>query len=422
MSIFDRIKHAWNAFLDKKTNDNIYTSFNNFGYGSYINPYKSNLSSGKDKTIIASIFNRIATDCSMIDIRHIRVDENENYKEDMNSSLNKCFKFSANKDQAPKSFIIDTIMSMLDEGYVAVVPVDTDLNPEVTDSYDILSLRTGKIVQWYPDSVQIDLYNDRTGKHELITMSKDKVAIIENPFYEIMNARNSTLQRLIRKLNLMDIIDEEAGNGKFNLILQLPYVVKTDTRKRQVEQRITDIENQLANNKYGIVYTDGTEKITQLNRSLENNMLESAKYYTDLLFTQLGMDESVIKNTASKEAMQNYYSRIIKPILETICDECTRKFITKTGLTQGQRIRYFYNTFELMPVSDIAEVADKFTRNAIITSNEMRQLIGMKPSDEPIANELSNKNLYNDDQPNVVEEEDIPERSTNPLDVPVENI
>lgn len=398
MSVFNRLKNAWNAFLDKNVDNTTLHSLNNLGYGSYVNPYRTKMSTAKDRTMITSIFNRIATDCSMIDIRHIKVDKNGRYVSEMETYLDDCFKFEANKDQASKSFFIDLVMSMLDEGYVAVVPVDTTLNPNNRESYDILSLRTGKIVQWYPDNVEIDLYNDRTGQHQTIVMPKKNVAIVENPFFAIMNDQNSTLQRIIRKLNLIDYVDAEAGAGKMNLILQLPYVVKTETRKQQVEARIKDIEEQLNNNKYGIAYTDGTEKITQLNRAIENNMLDSVKYLTSILWSQLGIDEAVLNGTANKETMQNYYNRIVKPILEVITDEFTRKFITKTGRTQGQRIRYFHDAFELMPIADLAEIADKFSRNAIMSSNEIRQVIGLKPSEEPIADELSNKNLYNDEQ------------------------
>lgn len=399
MSVFNRLKNAWNAFLDKNVNNSDFRSYANLGYGSYTNPYRMKMSTAKDRTMITSIFNRIATDCSMVDIRHIRIDKGtKRFKEEMETDLNLCLSVEANKDQTSKSFFIDLVMSMLDEGYVAVVPVDTTLNPNNQESYDILSLRTGKIIQWYPDNVEVDLYNDRTGQHQTITMSKKDVAIIENPFFAIMNDQNSTLQRIIRKLNLIDYIDSEAGTGKMNLILQLPYIVKTETRKQQVEARIKDIEEQLSNNKYGIAYTDGTEKITQLNRAIENNMLDSVKYLTSMLWSQLGIDETVLNGTANKDAMQNYYNRIVKPILEVITDEFTRKFITKTGRTQGQRIRYFHDAFELMPIADLAEVADKFSRNAIMTSNEIRQVMGLKPIEEPIANELSNKNLYNEPQ------------------------
>lgn len=399
MSVFNRLKNAWNAFLDKNVNNSDFRSYANLGYGSYTNPYRMKISTAKDRTMITSIFNRIATDCSMVDIRHIRIDKGtKRFKEEMETDLNLCLSVEANKDQTSKSFFIDLVMSMLDEGYVAVVPVDTTLNPNNQESYDILSLRTGKIIQWYPDNVEVDLYNDRTGQHQTITMSKKDVAIIENPFFAIMNDQNSTLQRIIRKLNLIDYIDSEAGAGKMNLILQLPYIVKTETRKKQVEERIKDIEEQLSNNKYGIAYTDGTEKITQLNRAIENNMLDSVKYLTSMLWSQLGIDETVLNGTANKDAMQNYYNRIVKPILEVITDEFTRKFITKTGRTQGQRIRYFHDAFELMPIADLAEVADKFSRNAIMTSNEIRQVMGLKPIEEPIANELSNKNLYNEPQ------------------------
>lgn len=425
MGIFDRLKHAWNVFMDKKNNDEYNSSyFPYMGYGSFTNPYRPKLSTAKDRTIINSIFNRIAIDCSMIDIKHVRIDDEDKFTEVMNTNLNNCLTIEANKDQTSKSFIRDLVMSMLDEGYVAVVAVDTTLNPNNTASFDVCSLRTGKIVQWYPDNVQIDLYNDKTGQHQLVTLPKSKVAIIENPFYDIMNSANSILQRLMRKLNLIDYVDEELGSGKLNLILQLPYIVKTETRKSQVEKRIADINSQLANSKYGIAYTDGTEKITQLNRSIDNNMVETVKKYEEMLFNQLGIDATILNNTAKEEVFQAYRNRIIKPILEEITDELTRKFISKTGRTQGQRVRYFYNAFELMPVSDLAEVADKFSRNAIMSSNEVRQLIGLKPSSDPTADELSNKNLYNEEQPKVEEdftEEDI-NGETEEIASPQENI
>lgn len=423
MGVFDFIKHAWNVFVDKKSNDNYLNSngFTYMGYGSFSNPYRPQITYGKDRSMINTVMNRIGVDCSLIDIKHIKVDGEDKYIETMPTDLNDCLTFEANKDQTAKSFILDLVMSMLDEGYVAVVPVDTTLNSKNPSSYDIKSMRTGKITQWYPDHVQIELYNDRTGRRQLITLPKSNVAIIENPFYEIMNSANSILQRLIRKWNLIDYIDEEIGSGKINLILQLPYIVKTETRKKQVEKRLGEITDQLANNKYGIAYTDGTEKITQLNRSLENNMVESAKEYKEMFFNLLGVSEKVFNGTASEEEMQLYRNRILKPIMEAICDEFTRKFITKTGRTQGQRVRYFYDAFELMPISDLAEVADKFSRNAILTSNEIRQKIGMKPSQEPIADELSNKNLY-DEQPidaEIAEEIDVEEDYEDEENLPI---
>lgn len=422
MSIFDRIKHAFNVFMDKKSDDNYFNSngFTYMGYGSFSNPYRPHFNTANDRSLLTTVMNRIAVDCSMIDIKHIKIDEEDKFIETMFTDLNECLTIEANKDQTSKSFIMDLVMSMLDEGYVAVVAVDTTLNNKNPSSYDIKSMRTGKIIQWYPDHVQIELYNDRIGRHQTVTLPKKNVAIIENPFYEIMNSANSVLQRLIRKWNLIDYIDEEVGSGKINLILQLPYIVKTETRKQQVKNRLDEITSQLANSKYGIAYTDGTEKITQLNRSLENNMVESAKEYKEMFFNLLGISEKVFNGTATEEELQLYRNRIIKPIMEAICDEITRKFITKTGRSQGQRIRYFYDPFELMPISDVAEVADKFSRNAIMTSNEIRQKIGLRPSQEPIADELSNKNLYNDDQPKEVETyEDVEEVENEQINLPL---
>ena len=414
MGVFNRLKHAWNVFMDKNSNDEYVSNrgFTYMGYGSFLNPYRPHFSTAKDRTMINSIYNRIAVDCSLIDIKHVKVDKDDKYIETMDTDLNTCLTIESNKDQTSKSFIQDLVMSMLDEGYVAVVPVDTTFNLKNPSAYDIKSMRTGKIIEWFPDHVKIDLYNDRTGQHQTVMMPKSQVAIIENPFYETMNSANSILQRLIRKLNLIDYVDEEIGTGKLNLIMKLPYIVKTETRKNQVQKRLAEINEQLSdkNNKYGITYTDGTESIRQLNRPIDNKMIESVKQLEEMLFTQLGLDPTILNNTATKDVLQSYRNRILKPILEHICDELTRKFITSTGRSQGQRVKYFYNAFELMPLSDMADIGDKFSRNAILTPNEIRQLIGLPPSSEPIADELSNKNLYNEENPEVVEDVNVNEQ------------
>ena len=387
-SIGTRFKNAWNAFTNKNP------SYNQDSYGgSYYRPDRVRLSRGNEKSIVTAIFNKIALDISSIDIKHCRLDDNDRFLETINSKLNNCLTLEANIDQTSRSFFQDVVMSMFDEGCVALVPVDTIYNPTKTDSYDILSMRTGKITAWYPETITVEVYNDKTGKKEEINLPKKMVAIIENPLYSIMNEPNSTLQRLIRKLNLLDAIDEQSSSGKLDLIIQLPYVVKSTSRKEQAEQRRQDIERQLSGSKYGIAYTDGTEKITQLNRPVENNLLKQVEYLTSMLYSQLGITQGVLDGTADEKTMTNYYTRTIEPIIESIVDEMKRKFLTQTARTQKQSILFFRDPFKLVPVEKLADVADKFTRNEILSSNEIRSIVGRKPSDDPRADMLINSNL-----------------------------
>lgn len=388
----DRLQHAWNAFMNKDPT----TYYHGSSYS--INPNRVRFTRGNERSIVTAVYNRLALDTAAISVKHIRMDKNDRFSEVINSDLNKCLNLSANIDQTGRAFIQDIVVSMLDEGCVAVVPVDTTLNPEITGSYDVNTMRTGKIIEWYPQHVKIRLYNEITGRKEDITLPKNMVAIMENPFYSVMNESNSTLQRLIRKLVLLDSIDEQSGSGKLDLIIQLPYTIKTEARKRQAEERRKDIEMQLAGSKYGIAYTDGTEKVTQLNRSVENNLMKQIEYLTNLFFSQLGITQSILDGTADEKTMLNYYNRTIEPILSTIVDEIKRKFLTKTARSQGQSIKFFRDPFKLVPVSEIAEIADKFTRNEIASSNEIRQVIGWTPSNDPKADELRNKNLS---EPNI---------------------
>ena len=389
MGLQDRIQNAWNAFLNKDPTPT------HFGYGMAYSsrPDRMRFSRGNEKSIVTSVYNRIALDAAAIDIKHVRVDENDRYTEIINDGLNNVLSFEANIDQTGRAFIQDAIQSMFDEGCIALVPIDTDINPVNTESYDILTIRVGKIVEWYPTSVRVRVYNDRVGKYEEITMPKYKVAIVENPFYSVMNESNSVVQRLIRKLVLLDSIDEQSGSGKLDLIIQLPYVIKTEARKAQAESRRKDIENQLAGSKYGIAYTDGTEHITQLNRSVENNLMSQIEYLTNMVYSQLGITQSILDGTADENTFNNYYNRTIEPILSALVNEMMRKFISKTARTQGQSIKYFRSPFKLVSASNMADLADKFTRNEIMTSNEIRQIIGMKPSEDPNADQLRNKNI-----------------------------
>lgn len=389
VSFGSRLRHAWNAFLNKDPTEREW----NVGAGYNYRPDRSRFSRGNERTIVTAVYNRIAIDCAAIDIRHVRVDENRHYLEDINSGLNYCFSTEANIDQTGRAFILDIVMSLLDEGSVAIVPVDTSINPAVSTSFDIHTMRTGKIIDWYPRHVKVRLYNDRTGQKEDILIPKTMAAIIENPLYAIMNEPNSTLQRLIRKLSLLDVVDEETSSGKLNLIVQLPYIIKTEARRKQAEKRRLDIEEQLAGSKYGIAYTDGTEHITQLGRPLENNLMGQIEYLTSMLYSQLGITQSVMDGTADEKTMLNYYNRTVEPIVTAIAEEVKRKFLTKTARSQNQTIMYFRDPFKLVPINNIAEIADKFTRNEILTSNEVRQIIAMKPSDDPTANELRNKNI-----------------------------
>lgn len=398
MGLLDRLSHAWNAFFGKGPPYNLENQFRqpvfvDLGMSSTYRPDRVYFTRGQEKSLINTVYTRISVDVSSIDIRHVRLDDNGRFKEEIESDLNNCLKIESNKDQTARSFIQDVVMSMFDEGCVAVVPVDTDIDPAVSDSYKILTMRTGKIVQWYPDDVQVEVYNDIIGQKQLITVPKKETAIIENPFYSIMNEPNSIAQRLVRKFNLLDVVDAQSGSGKLNLIVQLPYVIKTDARRNQAEKRRDDIENQLAKSQYGIAYTDGTEKITQLNRPAENNLFNQVQYLTSMLFSQLGVTESILNGTADEKTMLNYYNRTVVPILNAISEEFRRKFLTKTARSQKQTIMYFNDPFKLVQISNIAEIADKFTRNEIMTSNEIRQIVGLRPSDDPKADELRNKNL-----------------------------
>ncbi len=386
--LIDRLQRAWNAFTRAPT-----TQTYDYGMAYSYRPDRRRLTRGNERSIVTSIYNRIAIDVAAVDIKHVKLDDNNRYLYEEDSGLNNILSLSANIDQTGRSFIQDVVISMLDEGVVAMVPIDTSVKPVESGAYDILTMRTGKIVQWYPQHVKVRVYNDRTGRQEELILHKKTVGIIENPFYSVMNEPNSTLQRLIRKLNLLDVIDEQSGAGKLDLIIQLPYVIKTDSRRQQAEQRRKDIEMQLAGSKYGIAYTDGTERITQLNRPVENNLMKQIEYLTSTLYGQLGLTEEIFKGTADEKTMLNYYNNTIEPILSAISNELKRKFLTKTARSQHQSIEFYKDPFRLVPVNNIADIADKFTRNEIMTSNEIRQVIGMKPSDDPKADMLVNSNL-----------------------------
>lgn len=390
MKITDRLKHAWNAFTNRDPTDNLrYTG----EYGSSYRPDRPRLSRGNERSIATSVFNRIAMDAASINISHIRTDQNGRFVSYVNSGLNNCLTLEANKDQTGRSFIQDVVLSMLDEGCVAIVPVDTNIDPNQSTSVDILTMRTGKIKEWYPDHVLVTLYNDQKGIEEDIKLAKRTIGIIENPLYSVINEPNSTLQRLIRKLVLLDSVDNQSSSGKLDMIIQLPYVIKTDARRREAEKRKKDLEDQLAGSKYGIGYIDGAEKITQLNRSVENNLMAQIEYLTSMLYSQLGITTSVLDGTADDKTMLNYYNRTVEPILNSIVDEMKRKFLSKTARTQGQTITYMRDPFKLLPLTNLAEIADKFTRNEILSANEIRQSIGMQPSDDPKADELRNSNM-----------------------------
>lgn len=391
----DRLIHAWNAFMNRDPTK--YT-------GGYSYPYRADrprMTRGNERSIVTSVYNRISMDAAAIDIKHIRLDENNGYVEDVKSYLNECLTIEANIDQTARSFRQDVVMSMLDEGCVAIVPIETTLNPELTGSFDINTMRVGRVVDWYPTSVRLEVYNEMIGKKQEIVLPKKVVAIIENPLYSVINEPNSTMQRLIRKLNLLDAVDEQSSSGKLDLIIQLPYVIKTEARRQQAEQRRKDIEQQLAGSKYGIAYTDGTEHITQLNRAVENNLMKQVEYLTSMLYSQLGITQGVLDGSADDKTMLNYYSRTIEPIMASIVDEMKRKFLTKTARTQGQSIMFFRDPFKLVPVNDLAEIADKFTRNEIMSSNEIRKVIGMKPSKDPKADQLVNSNIAQPTNTNV---------------------
>lgn len=388
MSFGSRLKHAWNAFTG-----NIQMNYRDLGM-SY--PYRADrprMSRGNERSIVTSVYNRIALDVAALNVQHVRLDENGRFLSVIDDGLNNCLTLEANVDQTARSFIQDVVISMFDEGSVAIVPVDTTTDPNVSGSYDIQSLRVGQILDWYPQYIRTRVYNEQTGRKEDIVVPKSAVAIIENPLYAVINEPNSTMQRLIRKLNLLDVIDEQSGSGKLDLIIQLPYVIKTEARRQQAENRRKDIESQLSGSKYGIAYTDGTEHITQLNRSVNNNLMFQIEYLTSMLYSQLGITQSILDGTADEKTMLNYNNRTIEPIISAIVDEMKRKFLTKTARSQRQSISFFRDPFKLVPVNEIAEIADKFTRNEIMTSNEIRQVVGMKPSDDPRADELRNKNL-----------------------------
>lgn len=390
-SFSERLQHAWNAFNNKDPTVPVTTNI--YYGGSSYNQSKRRLSFGNERSIVNSIFNRIAADVASVDFKHVRLDINDRYTNTIEDGLNNCLSVEANADQTGRVFMQDAVMSMFDEGVVALVPIDTTINPKESGSYDILSMRTGKITEWMPKHVKVQVYNEQTGRRQEVVLPKKLVSIVENPFYSIMNEPNSTLQRLIRKLNMLDAIDEQNSTGKLDLIIQLPYVIKTPARQQQAEKRRKDIEMQLAGSKYGIAYTDGTEKITQLNRPVENNLMEQVKFLTETLMSQLGITNEILNGTADEKTMLNYNNRIVAVICTAFAEEMRRKFLTKTARTQGQSILFFQDPFKLVPVSSIADIADKFTRNEILSSNEVRGLIGFKPSKDPGADELRNKNL-----------------------------
>jgi hypothetical protein len=382
----DRLAHAWNAFMSRDP-----TRFD-YGNANYTRPDRVRFTRGNERSIVNAIFNRIAVDCAAIKVQHVRLDENDRFIEIIDDNFNQCLTVSANLDQTGRAFIQDVVMSLLDEGCVAIAPIDTTLNPK-TSSYDILSMRTGKIVEWYPEHVKIRVYNQRNGQKEELIVPKSTTAIIENPFYSVMNEPNSTLQRLIRKLNLLDVIDEQSGSGKLDLIIQLPYTIKSPERKRQAEERRLQIEQQLTGSKYGIAYTDATEHITQLNRAVENNLLTQVESLTSMLYSQLGITKELLEGSASEEQYNNYSNRTLEPIMSAMVDEMKRKFLTKTARTQKQSVCFFRDPFKLVSATNMAEIADKMTRNEIMTSNEVRQVVGMKPADDPRADQLVNKNI-----------------------------
>lgn len=389
MELFNRLKHGWNAFVNNRDP----TYMPDLGVSYSYRPDRPRLTRGNERSIVTSVYNRIALDVAAIDILHCKLDDNNRFVSVIPSKLNNCLSLDSNIDQTGRAFKQDIVMSMLDEGCVAIVPTVTTFNPEVTGSFDIETMRTGKILEWYPAHVKVRVYNEKTGNKEDIILPKNSVSIVENPLYAVINESNSTMQRLIRKLSLLDVTDEQTASGKLDLIIQLPYVIKTEARRQQAEARRKDIEMQLASSKYGIAYADGTERITQLNRSVENNLMKQVEYLTNLLFSQLGITQTILDGTADEKTMLNYYSRTIEPIVSAIVDEMNRKFLTKTARTQKQKILFFRDPFKLVPVNDIAEIADKFTRNEILTSNEIRQIVGFKPSKDPKADRLINSNL-----------------------------
>lgn len=388
-SLRSRLKHAWNAFLNRDPT----SYYRDIGASYSYRPDRPRFSRGNERSIVTSVYNRIALDVASISIQHVKMDENGRFLNTIDSGLNKCLTLEANVDQTGRALVQDIVMSMLDEGCVAIVPVDTTINPKLSGSYDILSLRTGKILNWYPNDIEVRVYNEMTGQKQDVKVPKSMVAIVENPLYAVINEPNSTMQRLIRKLLLLDSIDEQSGSGKLDLIIQLPYVIKSDARRKQAEDRRKDIEMQLSGSKYGIAYTDGTERITQLNRPVENNLMKQIEYLTSMLYSQLGITQGILDGSADEKTMLNYYTRTTEPIISAIADEMKRKFLTKTARTQHQSIFFFRDPFKLVPVNEIAELADKLTRNEIVSKNEVRQIIGMKPSDDPKADMLINSNI-----------------------------
>ena len=389
LPIGSRFRNAWNAFMNRDP-----TAYHrDIGVSYSYRPDRVRFSRGNERSIVTSVYNRIALDASAIDIIHAKLDDNDRFMGSIESGLNNCLTTEANIDQTGRAFLQDVVMSMLDEGCVAIIPTDTTLNPEKSGSYDILSMRTGQILEWFPQHVKVRVYNERIGRRQDILVEKSCAAIIENPLYAVINEPNSTMQRLVRKLNLLDVVDEQSSSGKLDLIIQLPYVIKSQARKKQAEQRRKEIEDQLTGSKYGIAYADGAERIVQLNRSVENNLMKQIEYLTSMLYSQLGITQSILDGSADEKTMLNYYNRTIEPIVSAIADEMKRKFLTKTARSRKQSILFFRDPFNLVPVADLAEVADKFTRNEIMTSNEFRQVIGMKPSDDPRADRLENKNL-----------------------------
>ena len=394
-TIGSRLKHAWNAFVNNKDPT---IRYQDYGSGYSIRPDRPRLTRGNERSIVTSVYNRIALDAAAISIQHCKLDEDGRFLNPIDSKLNRCLNLEANIDQTGRAFMQDVVMSMIDEGCVAMVPVETTADPKLTESYDILQMRTGKILEWYPRHVRVRIYNDRTGQKEEITLPKSMVGIVENPLFAVMNEPSSTMQRLIRKLSLLDVTDEQTASGKLDLIIQLPYIIKSEARRQQAEQRRKDIEMQLAGSKYGIAYTDGTEKITQLNRSLENNLMKQIEYLTNMLYSQLGITQTILDGTADEKTMLNYYSRTIEPIVSSIVDEMKRKFLSKTARAQNQSIVFFRDPFKLVPVADLAELGDKMTRNEILTSNEIRQIMGFKPSDDPKADQLINSNISQPDE------------------------
>lgn len=385
-----RIKNAWNVFTSRDPTEQ--PVFHDYGISYGYRPDRIRLTRGNERSIVNAVYNRIAIDVASIDVKHVKTDENDVFIEEIYSFLNDVLQTEANIDQTGRNLMIDAVISLLDEGVIAIVPVDIDEDEE-TDSFDVLSLRVAKIIQWYPEHVKVRVYDEKTGYKRDIVINKRSVCIVENPFYSVMNEPNSTLQRLIRKLNLLDAIDEQTGSGKLDIIIQLPYVIKTEARKKQAEDRRKDIEAQLAGSKYGIAYTDGTERITQLNRPAENNLLTQIEYLTSMLYSQLGITEEVLNGTADEKTMLNYYNRTIEPIMSAIVDEMKRKLLTWNARKEGQSIKFFRNPFKLVPVTEMAEIADKFGRNEILTPNEIRGIVGFKPSDDPQANELRNRNI-----------------------------